>query len=141
MSTQSLQPGRATLLDIRTFTDARGALSVVEGGIDLPYVPRRMYYLYGSDPGQTRAGHAHRTGRQCLIAVSGTAEIEVDDGRDSRTFLLERPDRALMLEPVVWRVVRLRDATSVLAVLASGLYDEHDYIREHEEFLSLVASR
>ena len=138
MSTHHLQPGRATLFDIRTFTDARGALSVVEGGVDLPYVPRRFYYLHGSDPGQARADHAHRTERQCLIAIAGAAEIEVDDGRERRTFVLDRPDLGLVLEPVVWRVVRFRDAASVLAVLASDLYDADDYIHKYEEFRSLV---
>ena len=102
MNTHPLQPGRATLFDIRTFADARGALSVVEVGVDLPYEPRRLYYLYGSDPGQARADHAHRTERQCLIAMAGAAEIEVDDGRDHHTFLLDRPDQGLLLEPVVW---------------------------------------
>ncbi len=141
MSTHPLQPGRATLFDIRTFTDARGALSVVEGGVDLPFSPRRLYYLYGSDPGQARAHHAHRTERQCLIAIAGAAEIEVDDGRERHTFVLDRRDQGLVLEPVVWRVVRFPEAASVLAVLASDLYDADDYIHDYEEFRSLVGGK
>ena len=138
MTTHRLKPGCATLFDIRTFTDERGALSVVEEGVDLPFSPRRLYYLYGSDPGQARADHAHRTERQCLIAIAGAAEIDVDDGRDRRTFVLDRPDQGLLLEPVAWVVVRFRDAASVLAVLASNSYDADDYIHEYEEFRSLV---
>ncbi len=138
MSAQRLKPGSATLFDIRTFTDSRGALSVVEDGVDLPFTCRRLYYLHGSDPGQVRGEHAHRTERQCLIAVAGAAEIEVDDGRERRTYVLDTPDKGLILEPVVWRVIRMRDAASVLAVLAADAYDEDDYIHDYEEFRSLV---
>ena len=101
--------------------------------------PRRLYYLYASAPDQTRGEHAHIASRQCLIAVAGTAEIDIDDGTGPRTFVLDRPDRGLMLEPVLWRVVRFSDAASVLAVLASDLYDESDYIRDYEVFRTLVA--
>jgi hypothetical protein len=140
VSTRLLQPGRATLFDIRTFIDARGTLSVVEGGVDLPFVPQRFYFIYGSGPGQARADHAHRTDRQCLITIAGATEIEVDDGRDGHSFVLDRPDQGLVLEPALWTVVRFRDAASVLAVLAAEPYDADDYIHEYEEFRSLVGA-
>ena len=140
---QTHRPGRATLFDIRTFTDARGTLSVIEEGGeesgDLPFPPRRLYYLYGSDPGQARGGHAHIASRQCLIAMAGALEVDIDDGTGSRTFILDRPNLGLLLEPVLWRVVRFRDTASVLAVLASDFYDEDDYIGDYEAFRALVA--
>jgi len=138
MTTHRLRPGCATLFDIRTFTDERGALSVVEEGVDLPFSPRRLYYLYGSNSGQVRADHAHRTERKYLIAIAGAVEIDIDDGRARRTIVLDRPDQGLLLEPVAWVVVRFRDAASVLAVLASNSYDADDYIHKYEEFRSLV---
>ncbi len=149
MNSQKHRPGRATLFDIRTFTDARGALSVLEesgeeGGEEsgaLPFRPRRLYYLYGSTPGQIRGGHANIGSRQCLIAMAGALEVDIDDGTGSRTFILDRPDLGLLLEPVLWRVVRFRDTASVLAVLASDLYDEDDYIGDYEAFRALVAGR
>ncbi|MDX1484786.1 MAG: FdtA/QdtA family cupin domain-containing protein [Alphaproteobacteria bacterium] len=140
MTLKRLKPGRAQLFDTRTFTDSRGALSVIEEGVDLPFVPRRLYYLHGSAAGQDRAHHAHRTERQCLIAMAGAVEIDVDDGRERRTFLLDRPDLALVLEPVVWRVVRFRDAGGVLAVLAADHFDADDYISDYEEFRALLGS-
>ena len=139
MNSQTHRPGRATLFDIPTFSDDRGALSVLEEGGGLPFTPRRLYYLYGSDAGQLRGEHAHIASRQCLIAMTGTAEVDIDDGTGTRTFVLDRPDRGLLLEPVLWRVVRFGDAASVLAVLASDLYDEGDYIRDYEAFRTLVA--
>ncbi len=138
MNSQTHRPGRATLFDIPTFSDDRGALSVLEEGGGLPFTPRRLYYLYGSDGGQSRGQHAHIASRQCLIAMTGTAEVDIDDGTGTRTFVLDRPDRGLLLEPVLWRVVRLGDAASVLAVLASDLYDEEDYILDYEAFRTLV---
>ena len=139
MNSQTHRPGRATLFDIPTFSDDRGALSVLEEGGGLPFTPRRLYYLYGSDAGQTRAEHANIASRQCLIAMTGIAEVDIDDGTGTRTFVLDRPDRGLLLEPVLWRVVRFGDTASVLAVLASDLYDEDDYIRDYEAFRTLVA--
>lgn len=140
MSTQPVGPGSARLFDIRTFRDARGALSVVEEATDLPFVPKRLYYLYGSDPSGTRADHAHRTDRQCMIALAGSAEVEIDTGRERRVFLLDRPDRGLLLEPAVWCVIRMGSATSVLAVLAANGYDPDDYIHDYDEFRALVGA-
>ncbi len=139
MNSQTHRPGRATLLDIPTFSDARGTLSVLEEGGGLPFSPRRLYFLYGSAPGQARGEHAHIASHQCLIAMTGTTEVDIDDGTGTRTFVLDRPDRGVLLEPVLWRVVRFRDAATVLAVLDSGLYDEDDYIRDYEAFRTLVA--
>ena len=140
MSAPSYAPGSATLIDIRSFSDERGALAVVEGESDIPFMPRRLYYLYGSDPSRTRAHHAHRAERQCMIALAGSAEVEIDTGRERRTFLLDRPDRGLLLEPVVWRVVRMGDAASVLAVLTAHDYDPDDYIHDYDEFRALVGT-
>jgi len=142
VNSQTHRPGQAILFDIPTFSDDRGALSVLEEGGEegggLPFTPRRLYYLYGSDAGQLRGEHANIASRQCLIAMTGTAEVDIDDGTGPRTFVLDRPDRGLLLEPVLWRVVRFGDAASVLAVLASDLYDEDDYIRDYEAFRTLV---
>ena len=76
-----------------------------------------------------------------MIAMSGTVEVDIDDGTGSHTFVLDRPDQGLLLEPVLWRVVRFGNAASVLAVLASDLYDEDDYICDYQAFRALVAGR
>ena len=132
-------PTGAALVEIRTFRDGRGSLSVVEGGVDLPFVPKRLYYLYGADAGVLRGAHAHRTLKQFLIALNGAAEIEVDDGQTRRTFRLERPSHGLLLRPVVWRVIRQLAPDTVLCVLASENYDEGDYIHDYDEFRELCS--
>ena len=129
----------AALLEIRTFRDGRGALSVVEGGVDLPFVPKRLYYLYGADAGVLRGAHAHRTLKQFLIALSGAAEVEVDDGRTRRIFRLERPSHGLLLSPMLWRIIRQIGSDTVLCVLASERYDEADYIHDYDEFRELCS--
>lgn len=135
------QPGRASLFEVRTFRDPRGALSVVEEKVDLPFAPRRLFYLHGAGPGVTRGAHAHRRERQCMIALSGTVEVEVDDGRVRNTFVLERPDQGLLIDPVAWVRISFRDAGAVLCVLASQPYDAEDYIREYSEFQALVGAQ
>ena len=140
MNTQPIGAGRATLFEVRTFRDSRGSLSVVEGEMDLPFVPRRLYYLHGSNAGQARANHAHRADRQCMIAMAGRVEIEVDNGRERQTFVLDRPDQGLLLEPVVWCVVHMEDRASVLAILAANAFDSDDYIHDYDEFRALVGA-
>src|SRR3546814_9540758 len=118
--------GKASLISVRSFHDIRCRLSVLESGVDLPFIPRRLYYLYDSNPGHVRGGHAHRELVQCMIAVHGTVMIDADDGQGVHTFVLDNPQEALLLMPIIWREIRQLSG-SILCVLASNLYDESDY--------------
>jgi dTDP-4-dehydrorhamnose 3,5-epimerase-like enzyme len=136
--TKGGRPGRAELVDIRTYSDPRGKLSVVEEGTDLAFAPKRLYYLYGNNTGATRGAHAHKELQQLFIAMAGAVEIVVDNGSESNTYRLSSPDEGLILYPVVWRDIRNMSADAVLAVLASEPFDEADYIRDYEAFSSYL---
>ena len=86
--------------------------------------------------GAKRGEHAHRLCSQFMICVHGVIDIVCDDGREQRTFTLDRGNLALMVPPTIWNTVMFRQADSILAVLCDRGYEEHDYIRNYAEFLA-----
>lgn len=116
-------------------SDRKGNLSVVEDGKDVPFSVKRVYYLYDVPGGESRGGHAHKALRQLIVAVSGSFSVTLDDGKDKKTFVLNRPYQGLLVAPGIWRTLDDFSSGSVCLVLASEKYDEGDYIREYEEFL------
>jgi dTDP-4-dehydrorhamnose 3,5-epimerase-like enzyme len=128
---------KTALIDLRTFNDERGALSVVEEMVDIPFGFPRIYYLHSSSPGSQRGAHAHKQLHQLCIAMAGRIEMETDDGTTRRTYVLDTPEKGLLIRPVVWREVRLQPS-SVLMVLASELFSEDDYIWDYDEFIRWI---
>jgi len=126
------------IIEMPRFTDERGSLSVVESHIHVPFDVRRVYYLYDIPAGQVRAAHGHRRLQQLMIAVSGSFEIELDDGFDRRRVRLDRPDRGLYIAPAMWRELDGFSGGAVCVVLASELYDEADYLRDYDQFLAFA---
>ncbi|KDB08751.1 WxcM-like domain-containing protein [Burkholderia sp. lig30] len=120
---------RYTLLDLATFSDDRGSLTVLDNV--LPFPIARSYWIYGAD-GQTRGGHRHHVTRQALIAVAGSVSVFMDDGVEEATVLLDSPSRCLLVEPKDWHTMTFgRD--SVLLVISSHHYDRSDYIDQRYE--------
>lgn len=115
-----------TLLKLPTFSDGRGALSVLDG--TLPFPMKRIYWIYGSD-GKTRGGHRHRQTRQALVAVHGSVSIHMDDGLHVEDILLESPDQCLLVDPKDWHTMAFTEG-SVLLVIASHSFDRNDYVDE-----------
>lgn len=113
-----------TLLNLPTFPDARGSLTVLEGA--LPFNPVRTYWIYGAD-GQTRGGHRHTYTRQALVAVSGTVSIFMNDGVTTETVELAHPGQCLLVEPKDWHTMTFGPG-SVLLVMSSHPYNRSEYI-------------
>lgn len=105
---------------------------------DLPYQPQRVYYLYDVPCGEERGGHSHRECTEFLVAVAGSFSVEVSDGKNTKVFHLNRPDRGLLIPAGIWRVLNNFSSGSVCLVLASHKYDEADYVREYAEFQQLT---
>ena len=122
------------IIDIRKYTDNRGYLSVIEGGEDIPFEIKRIYYLY-MVPEAARGAHAHKELQQLLVATSGSVDITLDDGQEKKTFHLDRPWKGLLVVPGLWRDLDNFSGGTVLMCLASERYDEGDYIRDYDEFL------
>lgn len=114
------------ILDLPSFNDARGGLTVLEKA--LPFEIKRAYWIYNA-AGQTRGGHRHHEARQALVAVNGEVSVHVNDGKHKRDIVLRTPGQCLLVEPEDWHTMTFgKDA--VLLVMASHLFDKNDYIDE-----------
>ena len=128
-----------SIIDIRTVTtDGKGSLSFFEGGHDVPFEIKRVYYIYQTPEGVGRGGHAHRSLTQMLWCPHGSVEVMLDDGRDRETVTLDDPAKGLVVHDLTWREMTWREEGSVLVVAASGYYDESDYIRDYASFVDEV---
>ena len=117
-------------------SDRKGNISVVENCKDIPFEVRRTYYLYDVPGGESRGAHAHKELSQLIIAASGSFTVMLDDGKVKRTFMLNRPYQGLYVVPGIWRTLDDFSSGSVCLVLASHGYDEADYIRNYNDFIT-----
>ena len=115
-----------------------GFLSFFESEKDIPFSIRRIYYTYGVPVGTKRGMHAHKKLQQVLWCPYGEIEVVLDDGKEKGNFLLDSPEKALLVLRGYWRDMYWRKEGSVLCVAASDYYDEADYIRDYDEFLRYV---
>ena len=113
-----------TILELPTFSDQRGSLTVMEGS--LPFSVVRSYWIYGAD-GQTRGGHRHVHTQQALVAVNGKVSIFMNDGITADTVELDHPGRCLLVQPKDWHTMTFGPG-SVLLVMSSHPYDRSEYI-------------
>lgn len=123
------------VIDLPKITDASGNLTFVEGNRHVPFDVKRVFYLYDVPTGESRGAHAHREQHQFLICLSGSFDVELDDGRTRTTVHLNRPWKGLHIPPMIWAAEVNFDPNSVCLVLASDVYDEADYIRSYDDFL------
>ena len=118
-------------------TDGRGNLTFAEGQRHIPFDIARVYYIYDVPSGIMRAGHAHRSTWQLLIACAGTFSIHFNNGIERRLVRLGRPNQGVLMAPMVWLEIHELMPGAVCLVLASKPYDESDYIRDYDQFLRL----
>lgn len=126
---------RCRIIELPRITDPRGNLTFVEGGRHVPFAIQRVYYLYDVPGGAERGGHAHKQLQQVLIAMSGSFDVLLDDGRHKQRFHLNRSYYGLYVGSMIWRELDNFSSGSVCLVLASTPYDEADYFRDYESFL------
>jgi hypothetical protein len=126
-----------SIIEIDKHHHEKGNISVIENEVTVPFDIKRVYYLYDVPGGESRGGHAHKDLLQLIVAASGSFNVTLDDGYVKRTFTLNRPYKGLLVVPGIWRELDDFSSGSVCLVLASKVYDEHDYIRDYEEFKKL----
>lgn len=129
----------AALLDLPTFRDHRGSLSVGEVARGLPFAARRFFVVSGVPAGEVRAQHANRSCHEVLVTTSGACTVDVDDGLSITTFRLEGPGHALDVPAGLWITCRDFTSDAALLVLASAAYDPADQISDHAEFVAMTA--
>lgn len=128
------------VIDFPVIADPRGNLTFVEGDRHVDFDIKRVFYLYDVPGGATRAGHALKTTTQVLIAMSGSFDVVIGDGFERRVVTLNRSYHGLYLPPLIWREIENFSSGAVCLVLASKIYDEHDYHRDYADFTAAVGA-
>ena len=126
---------RCQIIQLPKIQDARGNLTFIEGTVHVPFDIQRVYYLYDVPGGGERGGHAHKELHQLIIAMSGSFDVVLDDGRDKKRVQLNRSYAGLYVCPMIWRELDNFSSGSVCMVLASNRYSESDYYRDYAEFM------
>jgi dTDP-4-dehydrorhamnose 3,5-epimerase-like enzyme len=129
----------STVFDISVLTlpkieAEKGNITSLNNLIEIPFETKRVYFLYDIPAGETRGGHAHKELYQVIVAVSGSFDVIIFDGKNKRTVHLSRPNMGLLMPPGLWREIDNFSSGSICLVLASLIYDEGDYIREIDNF-------
>jgi hypothetical protein len=129
---------QCNIVNLPKITDPRGNLTFIEGGRHVPFKIQRVYYLYDTPGGAERGGHAHKELHQLIVAMSGSFDVILDDGRQKKRFHLNRSYYGLYVCPMIWRELDNFSSGSICMVLASNFYDESDYYRDYQEFLKAL---
>ena len=127
-----------TFVELPKIADPRGNLTFLEGNRHLPFEIKRLFYLYDVPGGAQRAGHALKTCHQFLIAMSGSFDVALDDGVETKRYHLNRSYQGVYIPPLIWREIDNFSSGSVCAVLASEGYDDGGYYRTYDEFVAAV---
>jgi len=125
----------AKIIDFNIMGDDRGSLISLEENHNTPFDIKRVYYIFGTKENVRRGYHAHKNLKQIAICVSGSCKFLVDNGTTKEHFLLDSPDKGLLIEGLLWREMYDFSADCVLMVIASEYFDENDYIRDYHLFL------
>lgn len=129
-----MQSSKGYIIDLPKIVDPRGNLTVAEGLKDVPFEAKRVYWTYDVPSGESRGGHAHRCCEEFIVAVSGSFDVTLDDGRERRTFHLNHPYQGLYVGTGIWRTLDDFSSGAVCLVLASERFEEEDYIREYDDY-------
>jgi len=125
-----------SIIELPRLKNRAGNITVVNNNDNIPFEIKRVFYIYDIPGGEDRGAHAHKDCHQFLVAVSGSFEVEMDDGTNKRTVTLNRPYYGLHIPPGIWAAEKGFSSGAVCLVLASHKYDEKDYIRDYSNFLA-----
>jgi hypothetical protein len=126
-----------SILTLPKVHNRAGNITPIHGDLDIPFPIKRVYYLYDVPGGESRGAHAHKQLQQLVVAASGSFEVQLDDGRNKRTIMLNRPYMGLLMPRMIWRDLVNFSSGGICLVLASRVYEESDYIRDYAEFQNL----
>lgn len=125
------------IVELPRFLDARGNLSFVEQLNHIPFEIRRTYWIYDVPGGEVRGGHAFKQNQEFMVALSGSFDVEIDDGENKKTFTLNRSYYGLYVPAGLWREINNFSTNSLALEFGSEHYSQVDYIREYDEFIKL----
>jgi len=122
------------IIELPRITDPRGNLTVAEEMHEVPFEIKRVYWTYDVPGGESRGGHAHKKLYQLLVAMGGSFNVNLDNGHEQETYLLNHPWQGLLIGPGIWRTLDDFSSGAVCMVLASEHFDVDDYIYDYDQF-------
>lgn len=125
----------AKIMDLPKILDRRGNLSIIEEYKNIPFKIERVYWIYDVPGGQARGGHAYKQNQEFIVALSGSFDVILDDGKEKKTFSLNRSYYGLYVPKGLWREMNNFSTNSLALVLASTIYNESDYMYDYEQFI------
>lgn len=130
-----------SVIELTRIENDQGNITPIHANENVPFEIKRVFYLYDIPGGEARGAHSHKSCHQFLVAASGSFEVVLDDGKNKRTIVLNRPYFGLHIPPGIWAAEQGFSSGSICLVLTSHLYDENDYIRDYNEFLKFKAKK
>ena len=127
------------IIDLPKILDRRGNLSVIEELKDIPFKIERTYYIYDVPGGETRGGHAYKENQEFIVALSGSFDVVLHDGKEEQRFHLNRSYYGLYVPRMFWRSMDNFSTNSLALIVSDKHFSEQDYIRNFEEFKRLKA--
>ncbi len=127
------------IIQLPKISDPRGNLSVIEELKDIPFKIERTYWIYDVPGGEVRGGHAYKENQELIVALSGSFDVVLDNGKEKKVFSLNRSYIGLYVPKGLWREMENFSTNSLALVLSSTKYDAEDYIRDYQEFLNFIA--
>ena len=125
------------LIDLPKIQNRSGNITAIENNLDIPFEVKRIFYLYDIPGGESRGAHAHKQCQQFLVAASGSFEIQLDDGIEKKTVMLNQPYKGLYVPPGIWASEINFSSGAICLVMTSDKFEEDDYIRDYQDFLNL----
>ena len=126
---------RHFIFELKPVSNEDGFLTVIEEEKQIPFKIRRVFYEYGAKKTSLRGKHANKNSRFCLIAVAGSCDVIVEDGIDKIVYRLDKPNKVLYLDKMIWKTMANFSSDCVLLVLSDCLYDKDEYIRNFDEYI------
>ena len=126
------------IIQLPKILDQRGNLSFLEGNKHVPFEIKRVFWIYDVPGGETRGGHAYRESQEFIIALSGSFDVLLNDGKNEQLFSLNRSYSGLYVPNMIWRHMENFSTNSMALVLSSTAYDKNDYVFDYNLFKSTI---
>jgi len=129
---------KSKTINFKVMGDERGSLIAFEENHNVPFDIKRVFYIYGTQEDVPRGQHSHHKTKQLLIAVNGGCKVTMNDGKNKKTYVLNKPNVGLFQDALVWGTMHDFTEDCILMVFADTYHEETDYIRDYEQFLEEV---
>ena len=123
------------ILEFPKIYDERGNLSFLQNLDQIPFILKRVFWIYDVPAGEIRGSHAYKNQQEIIIALSGSFDVVVDNSVEEKRFNLNRSHYGLHIKPGIWRRMENFSTNASALVLSDSGFKEEDYIRDYKEFL------